>query len=115
MTAPSLEDYERAFERGIFARQPPEGPEELLLYRDMARRRLRDAIEYALPRTMRIVGEPVVDAQIELFLEHGPTTLFLYRVGAEFSSWVLKNKPEWSVHARDALSIDVEVLTVANA
>jgi hypothetical protein len=81
----------------------------------MARRRLRDAIVFGLPRTVRIVGEPAIDAQIELFLEHRPATWFLYRVPAEFGRWAVQNNPEWPANARDALWVDIEVLAVANA
>ncbi len=89
-----LEDYQRDFVQALFARDAEPhlarlGPARFRVYRRMVRRRLRDLLEFALPRYVRVLGpagfEEVTAAWFE---ETPPSSPFLRDVVGEHERWL---------------------------
>ena len=89
-----LEDYQRDFIRSLFARDAEPhlarlGPPRFRVYRRMVRRRLRDLIEFALPRYVRVLGPAgFEEVTAAWFDEAPPTSPFLRDVVGEHERWL---------------------------
>lgn len=87
-------------------------PSRWRVYRNMVRRRLRNLIHAAMPRTLRHLGEATFDGHVDAYFEQSPPTERYFReIPERFAAFLRERQPETGA-IRELIDYELSAWTV---